>query len=78
MAEVRVIDSEPIGEDVIARLKETLEEAEAGKISSVAIAIVYRDGFTDNLWSTAPSLSTLIGAVSRLEYRLNQRAAGDD
>jgi len=69
-ADIRVIDCEPLGKDVIDTLEYVLEKARTGKISSVAVAVVYRDGSTSNTWSAAPSASTLVGAVTRLQGRL--------
>jgi hypothetical protein len=71
MADVRVIDAEPAPHpDIAERLTELCDEVAADKISSVAIAVVYRDGTTNRSWSTAPSLSLLIGAVARLQAAL--------
>lgn len=67
-----VIESEPVGANVIERLEEALEQARAGKISSIALAVVYRDGTNQPSWSDAPSIGLLTGAVSRLEWYLNQ------
>lgn len=69
-AELRVIDAEPIGEDAAARLEEALEQVRNGAVSSVGLALVYRDGSTGTCWSEAPSIGTLIGAVARLQHRL--------
>ena len=74
MAEVRVLDAEPVGEDVVAKLEEALEQARQGQISSVAIAVVYRSGETNRSWSKPPSLSLLIGSVAKLEAALIRRA----
>lgn len=74
MAELKVLDAEPIGEDVIAKLEEALAEAREGRLSSVAIATVERDGTTNRSWSTAPSMSLLIGSVARLQAALIRRA----
>lgn len=70
MNKLRVIEAEPLGENVIERLKEALEKAEAGEVSSIAIALVYRDGSSGRSWSNAPGLSALIGATARLEAAL--------
>jgi hypothetical protein len=71
MADVRVIDAEPAPHpDIAERLTELCNEVADDKISSVAIAVVYRDGTTNRSWSTAPSLSLLIGAVARLQAAL--------
>lgn len=67
---LKVIDAEPVGEDVAAKLQEALEKANAGELSSVAVAVVYRDGTCGSSWSSAPSLSCLIGAVTRLQHSL--------
>lgn len=74
MADLKVLDAEPLGEDVVAKLEEVLKRAHAGELSSVAIATVYRDGSTGRSWSTAPSMSLLIGSVVRLEAALIRRA----
>jgi hypothetical protein len=67
---VKVLDAEPVGADTVAKLEEALEKARAGQLSSVALAVVYRDGTSGRAWSSAPSLSCLIGAVVRLEHAL--------
>lgn len=72
MPDLHVIEAEPAGTDIIERLEEALEEARAGKLSSVAIAFVYRDGCVGGSWSTPPSHGLLLGSVSRLAYRINQ------
>jgi hypothetical protein len=72
MAELHVLDAEPRGADVIEVLEEALRQARAGQLSSVAVAAVYRDGCTQQAWSSAPSVSLLIGAAARLVYRLNR------
>lgn len=71
-AKVHVIDAEPVGEGIVETLEDWLERAKAGEVSSVAIAIVNRDGSASTEWSDAPSQVLLIGAVSRLQWRLNQ------
>ncbi len=73
-ANLRTIDAEPLGEDVIARIEEVLELARKGEFSSVAIASVYRDGSTGKSWSAAPSLSLLIGSVARMQAALIRRS----
>lgn len=67
---LRVIDAEPLGEDVVQKLEEALVEARAGKLSSVAVAVVYRDGCTGTSWSNPPSIGLLLAAATRLQYRL--------
>jgi hypothetical protein len=66
MADVRVLDAEPC--DTVKKLEEALEKAKAGQLSSVAIAVVYRDGTCGRSWSTAPNLSCIIGSIARLQY----------
>ena len=69
-ADLIPLDSAPVGEGVVERLEETLALAREGRISSVAIAIVYRDGSTGDCRSTLPSIGTMAGAVSILHSRL--------
>jgi hypothetical protein len=69
-AELRVLDAEPPASDTVAKLEEALERARSGQLSSVAIAVVYRDGTCGQCWSQAPSLSCLIGAVTRMQHAL--------
>jgi hypothetical protein len=69
-AELRVIPAEPPGEDVIEKLELALERARKGELSSVAIVGVTREGLTWSAWSAIPSLSTLVGAVVRLQHDL--------
>ena len=73
MADLHVIEAEPPGEDVLAKLRETLAEAEAGNLSSVAIAVVYRDGSTGSAWSSPPSAGLQLGSVTALQARLAKR-----
>ena len=73
MPDLHVLEAEPIGEDVVAKLEEALTKAKAGEISSVAIAIVHRDGSTNYSWSKAPSMSLLIGCTARLQAGLIRR-----
>jgi hypothetical protein len=68
--ELHAIDAEPPGADVIEKLEEALATAREGKLSSVAIAVVYRDGKTGRSWSNAPSVPLLIGSIARLEAAL--------
>lgn len=65
-ADVEVLQSEPVGEDVIAKLEEVLVQAREGKISSVAIAVVFRDGASGRSWSTAPRITALAGSIALL------------
>lgn len=70
-AKLVALDAEPApAPDIADRLTEVCNDVAADKISSVAIAVVYRDGTTGKVWSTAPSMSLLIGAVERLKAAL--------
>lgn len=70
VADLIPIQCEPVGEDIATRLNEVWEKHDEGLISSIAIAVVYRDGSTSTSNSNAPSIATLIGAVARLQARL--------
>lgn len=70
MTEVRVLDSAPISDATVPLLEDMLERAKAGQLSSVAVAVVYRDGSTGDAWSNPPSVATLIGAVTIMQTRL--------
>jgi len=72
MTDLVPLDPEPLGVDVIKTLEAVLEMARDGRVSSVAIAVVYRDGTSDGSWSTAPSSIRLVGAIDRLGYRFNR------
>lgn len=73
-AEIEVIDSEPPNtEDVVAKLEEALAEAREGKVSAVAIAVVYRDGSSGRSWSKRHSQTAMIGAVDLLRHALCDR-----
>lgn len=72
-ADIVPLESEPRGEDVVAKLEEVLAEAREGKISSVAIAVVYRDGSSGRAWSTAPSLTALTGSIALLLHAHSDR-----
>jgi hypothetical protein len=76
MAEIEVLDSEPVSAHVIETLQEALDEARSGSISSVAIACVRRDGCVGNAWSKAPRMSALIGSVARLQYAMIEALDG--
>ncbi len=69
-ADLIPIDCEPPGESVAAMLEALLALARDGKLSAVAIAMVYRDGSTGDAWSKPHSTATLIGAVSVMQARL--------
>lgn len=58
-------------ESVVTRLEEVLAEAREGKITAVAIAGVSSDGSTVQAWSETDDFGKLLGAVTRLQYRIN-------
>jgi hypothetical protein len=73
-ADLVPIDSEPPNtEDVVAKLEEFLAEARKGQISSVAIAVVYRDGSSGRAWSKRHSETAMIGSVGLLHHALSER-----
>ena len=61
----QVIDS------VVMRLEEALKEAREGKITAVAIAAVDSEGALLTMWSETDDFGRLLGAIARLEYRVN-------
>lgn len=73
MPKLTVIDSEPIGRSVQSTLREVMNEAKAGDVSAVAIAIVHRDGSISAHWSELPSMPAMLGSISHLEFRLNRQ-----
>jgi len=70
MTKLHVLTPEPLGENIIELLEYALVEARAGRLSSIAIATVDRDGCTESAHSAPPSYGLLIGAVARLQHRL--------
>lgn len=75
-AELREITAEPLGEGMIEMLEEIMAEVREGRISSLAVAQVYRDGTTCARWSHLPSYGMMLGAVTRLLHRINLRMDG--
>ena len=69
-AELREITCEPPIGNVAERLAELQVEIDAGLISAIAFAVVYRDGCTGQGHSFLHSRATMIGALARLQYRL--------
>lgn len=65
-----VLDAEPPGTGILELLSELGKLAKANQLSSVAVAVVYRDGSADQLWSHACSSAALIGACAVLTQRL--------
>jgi hypothetical protein len=76
--DLHVLEPEPVGDDVVVKLLEALKEAQAGKLSAVGIAVVYRDGSTGSSWSTVPSLGTLLGSATLLQARLARLVIDED
>lgn len=74
MTELAVLDPEPASANVIETLEEALAEARAGRVSSVGVAIVYRDGVAGASWSDLPSRAAMLGAVWRLGHKINLEA----
>ena len=56
---------------VVQRLEEVLADAREGKISAVAIAAVESEGALITTWSETDDFGRLLGAIARLEYRIN-------
>lgn len=65
------IEPEPLSDSVVPALERALEMARAGEVSSVAVALVLRDGTSDAIRSNAPNMVTLLGATSRLTHKLH-------
>lgn len=74
MAELTVIEREPISASVIAYLEKLLGEARNGELSAIAVTKVYRDGTTGSGWSDLPALATMVGAVAILQVKLVEMA----
>jgi len=70
---LHVLHSEPEGDGILDLLEELTAEAKAGKLSSLGVVIVHRDGGTESRWSRPPSHGLLLGAATRLVHRLNLR-----
>lgn len=60
----------PVSEDVIDILREACAWVEKDQVSSIAIAVIHRDGSASTSWSGSATAPTLIGAVERLKYNL--------
>lgn len=56
--------------DMKRMLGEMLEQVEAGEISSIAIAVVHRDGCTGSSYSPQTNVGTQIDALEWLKHRL--------
>jgi hypothetical protein len=53
-----------------------LELAREGKLSAVALALVYRDGNTGSSYSKLGNVSAMVGALQRLQFCLMDRNKG--
>jgi len=60
-----------IVQTVIERLEMILEEARAGRISAVAIAVVTDNGATNCAWSETDDVGKLLASVARLQHKIN-------
>ena len=69
-AQLIPITCEPPGKGIEAPIEELREAHAEGILSSLAIAVVYRDGCTHYAHSPLPSRATMIGAVARLQHSL--------
>lgn len=69
-AEIHTIDNQPAGLTIGESLQQLQELHEAGKLSAVAFALVYRDGTSGHGWSKLHSRVTMIGSVSLLKANL--------
>lgn len=79
MAELRVLDSDPpVAASVIEHLEMLLDRARNDELSAVAIAIVYRDGTTDQHHSEQHNLATMAGSVAALHTKLIRRILDSD
>lgn len=76
MSNLRVIEPEGIGNSVIDALENTLELAKQGRLSSVAIAYVQRDGTTGQTVSDMPHQAAQIGSVAILLAHLTAAPIG--
>lgn len=66
-----VPERERIRQDVIDSLEKTLEMARNGEITAVAIAMVDKEGRGNYRWSEGDQATTMVGAVQRMQHRLN-------
>lgn len=74
MSKLHALDPEPAAANVIETLEEALEMARNGELSSVAIALVYRDGCSGAIWSFLHSRVAALGSISRLAHKINLEA----
>lgn len=72
MADIHVLTPEPEGNGIIECLEDALALAKAGKLSSIAVATVDREGVCGCSWSYAPSFGTLLGSIASLQYKITR------
>jgi len=73
-----LITSQPPAADIADTMDRLLEIVSEGGMSSIAIAMVDRDGCSRTIWSEAPCVQSLIGAVAILQQRLVREAIDDE
>jgi hypothetical protein len=59
-----------IRNDVVDILQRALDEAKAGKITAVSLAILCADGDVETIASPSDHLYKMIGAVSQLQFNM--------
>ena len=72
------LEAEPPAVGAIGLLEDLLEQVKQGMISSLAVAVVFRDGSGDQHWTFAPSTMALIGSADVLVHRLIAEALDGD
>lgn len=79
-ADLKVIDDiEPVSASVLRRLDQVRELAVQGKVSSVIISTVDRDGNTSHSWSEIHNFSLMIGGLMRaMDALLARQRESDD
>lgn len=71
MTGLHVVLPPDVSADVVEVLEKVLAEAQDGKLSSIAVAKVYRDGSTGWSWSIINSTGMLGGSIQRMLHRFN-------
>lgn len=64
--------------DVVACLRSVMDEAKAGDVSSVAVAVVRPNGFINAMFSESDNAPGMMGAVSLLQHRLIRQAEDEN
>ena len=67
---IQLIPDTPPPANVVEMLEEYLTRAKAGEFSSVALALVDREGRGITDWTERPNLCALRGSAARLLHRL--------